>query len=54
MKMTGGDYKSRGRAELEATGRKPQSTHKAMNMGQLVLTHGTFAKAFGTFAELFS
>ena len=39
---------------MEAKCRKPQSTHNGMNMGKLVLIHGSFAPAFSTFAKLFS
>jgi hypothetical protein len=34
---------------LEAKGRKPQFTHKGVNMGELVFIH--VAKAFSTFAK---
>jgi hypothetical protein len=51
MKVMRGDCKFRGRAELEAKGRKPQFTHKGVNMGELVFIHGSFAKAFSTFAK---
>jgi hypothetical protein len=40
--------------ELEAKRRNPQSTHKGMYMGQLVLLvliHGTLVEAFKTFAK---